>query len=169
MLSRLALVALASAVIGATGCATAIDEEDVQQASAIAQAKTTVLDPQATAATRTVLENLGAFDFRSNVEFDRRVLIGQQDSDVSNRSAYGVDPVPSDVVSLVGKTPGLVSYDLGTVDRGATNMFDRAAFAAGRNKLRELIVDKRRRGILVSLVWHMRCPKGSVNEPDIQQ
>ena len=166
MLSRLALFALASAVIGATGCATAVDDEGDQQASALAPRKTVAADPKATEATRTVLENLGAFDLRSNVEFDRRVLVGQQDSDVSNRSAYGVDPVPSDVVSLVGKTPGLVSYDLGTVDRSSTTMFDRAAFAAGRNKLRELIIDKRRRGILVSFVWHMRCPKASLNEPD---
>jgi mannan endo-1,4-beta-mannosidase len=160
-------LSLLVAALVATGCASeAAADEDNGQASAIAARRTTPADPKATAITRAVLENLGTFDLESKTAFDRRVLLGQQDPDVSNRNAYGLDVVPSDMVSLVGQTPGLVGYDLGTVDRGATNMFDRAAFAAGRGKLRERIIDKRRRGILVSLVWHMRCPKASATEPD---
>jgi mannan endo-1,4-beta-mannosidase len=59
-----------------------------------------------------------------------------------------------------------VSYELSTVDAGSTTLFDPAAFRRGAPALRERILDKHRRGILVSLVWHLRCPKASPSEPD---
>lgn len=115
--------------------------------------------------TETVLRNLSSFDFGSVDPFDRRVIIGQQDADVSNRASYGTK-VTGDIERLTGHAPALVSYELSNVDRGATSMFDVAAFRAGRAAMHDLIVEQHRRGVLVSLVWHLRCPKAHVTDND---
>jgi mannan endo-1,4-beta-mannosidase len=48
----------------------------------------------------------------------------------------------------------------------AATMFDAAAFRAGRPALRSLIRDKHAKGVLVSLAWHLRCPRTSPNLAD---
>ncbi|MBX3234256.1 MAG: hypothetical protein KIT84_04165 [Labilithrix sp.] len=135
-------------------------------ASADPNATARPADPGATAATRTVLANLHSFDFASGDPFDRRVMIGQQEPDVSNRASYATPVVP-DVERLTGRTPALVSYELSNADRGARTMFDAAAFRAGRDTLRDLVRAQARRGALVSFVWHMRCPKAAVTDRDL--
>src|SRR5689334_10911360 len=94
-------------------------------------------DVAATPATRTVLANLHSFDFGSVDPFDRRILVGQQESDVSNRSTNGLAVVASDIEKLAGRPPALVSYELSNVDKGSMTMFDAAAFRRGRPALRE--------------------------------
>jgi len=149
---------------GAIGCAAEVDAEDAASEEAATTAGPS--DPRATTATRVVHQNLRAFDFQSGDPFDHRVLLGQQEPDVSNRASYGGGPVRSDVEALGGRLPAVVSYELSNVTRGSTTPFDRAAFAAGRGALRELVLDKHRQGILTSFVWHLRCPKTRVTDPD---
>lgn len=141
-------------------------DEAQDEADEAAIAGVAAADPNATLATRAVLANLRSFDLRSANPWDRRVLFGQQEYDTSNRAAHGLAKVASDVEQVAGKQPGLVSYELSSAYPGSTSVFDRAGFAAGRPALRELILDKRRRGILTSLVWHLRCPKARSTLPD---
>jgi mannan endo-1,4-beta-mannosidase len=163
---------LAGAVLGALvataalGCAATDESLDQDRSDEAAASTVQAADPNASVQARVVLANLRSFDLASQNGFDRRILLGQQEFDVSNRARNGLDPLPSEVQAIAGRPPGLVSYELSAAYRGATTMFDRAAFAAGRGRLRELILDQRKRGILVSLVWHMRCPKASPGTPD---
>lgn len=134
------------------------DETDATEAAATATTHFAA-DPRATPETETVLANLRSFDFQSSDPFDHRVLIGQQEANVSNRSTYGTSPVTSDIERVANKAPGLVSYELSSAYPNATSMFDVDAFRQGRDALRRLILDQHKKGVLVSLVWHMRCPK----------
>src|SRR5689334_10999470 len=63
-------------------------------------------DPAATAETRVVMANLQSFSMASSNPFDRRVLVGQQEADVSNRTANGLAPIASDVETVTGRGPG---------------------------------------------------------------
>jgi mannan endo-1,4-beta-mannosidase len=148
-------LAMASLVVA---CAAASDDETSMGESAA------TTSPR-TAETETVLRNLRSFDFGSVDPFDHRVIVGQQDADISNRASYGTK-ILGDVERLTGHAPALVSYELSNVDRGATSMFDVNAFRAGRAAMHDLIVEQHRRGVLVSLVWHMRCPKSDATAND---
>ena len=150
------LVAMTSTLVA---CAAASDS-DADEASSAATA--TARTPE----TETVLRNLQSFDFGSVDAFDHRVIIGQQDADISNRASYGTK-ITGDVERLTGHAPALVSYELSNVDRGATSLFDVNAFRAGRGAMHDLILEQHRRGVLVSLVWHMRCPKTSPTDNDL--
>lgn len=154
MLRALAFVLAAAAV---SACAASAEDPDEESSSAAATTARPS-DPDATRATRTVLANLHSFDRSSADPFDHRILLGQQEFDVSNRSRSGVVPVASDLEQLAGRPPALVSYELSHA-HDATTAFDADAFRRGAPQLRELVLDKHRRGILVSLVWHMRCPR----------
>ena len=145
----------------AVACGAASDaEDDVEERAAAAG--TVVRTPE----TETVLRNLQSFDFGSVDPFDHRVIIGQQDADISNRRSYGTKII-GDVERLTGRGPALVSYELSNVDRGSTSLFDANAFRAGRAAMHDLIVEQHRRGVLVSLVWHLRCPKASPTDNDL--
>jgi hypothetical protein len=159
-----ALAAVITAALGVAACSAAPVEADADEAAATGSGGPA--DPKASAPTRTVLANLRAFDFASADPFDHRIVLGQQDADTSNRAAIDMQSFASDVQSLAGRPPALVSYEVSQAYRGATTMFDPAAFAEGRGALRELVLDKHARGVLVSLVWHMRCPKASASLPD---
>lgn len=154
------------ALLGSGCLAEAATAEPDDAADEAAVAGVRAADPSASIATRSVLANLLSFDLQSANAWDRRVLFGQQEADVSNRSTNGLVTLPGDIERVTGKQPGLVSYELSAAYRGARTMFDAEAFAAGRPALRELILEQRRRGSLVSLVWHMRCPKAQTNLPD---
>lgn len=163
-LARTAVVAAVTAA-GAIGCAPEAEpDEDASSEDAVSTVGPA--DPNATATTRVVLANLRSFDFRSPDAFDHRVLLGQQEPDVSSRASYGAGPIRSDVEALGGRLPAVVSYELSNATRGSTTPFDRAAFAAGRGAMRELVLGKHRQGILTSFVWHLRCPKARVTDPD---
>jgi mannan endo-1,4-beta-mannosidase len=164
--------ALASALAVAACAAPAVSDGQDGQEEAASEAAWTAgssapADPNATAATRTVLANLRSFDMGSSDVFDRRVLIGQQEADVSNRSTSGLVRVPSDLEAVTRKAPALVSYELSHAYPRSTTMFDPAGLRAGRGALRELVLDKHAKGALVSFLWHMRCPKASANDRDL--
>lgn len=152
--------------LAALGACASPSSDAASGASAATAASVQPSDPNATAAARTVLGNLHSFDFASGDSFDRRIMIGQQDTDISDRASYGTEISTPDVVRLTGRAPALVSYELSDVDRGATSLFDVAGFRAGREAMRELITAQHDRGALVSLVWHMRCPKALASDPD---
>jgi len=166
-LARFVLGTALVALLAVTACAAPAeaDESDSSEAAAT-QAPNGPADVAATPATKTVLANLHAFDFGSVDPFDHRILVGQQESDVSNRSTNGLAVVASDIEKLGGRPPALVSYELSSADRGSMTMFDAAAFRRGRPELRQRILAQHKRGVLVSLVWHLRCPKTVQNQPD---
>ncbi|CAN5883187.1 hypothetical protein BH11MYX4_BH11MYX4_46340 [soil metagenome] len=150
-----------------TACAApAEDDESASSQGAATQAPNGAADVAATAETKTVLANLHSFDFGSVDPFDHHILLGQQEADVSNRSTNGLAVVPSDIQALAGRPQALVSYELSSADRGSSTMFDAAAFRRGRPALRERILAQHARGALVSLVWHLRCPKKVPNQAD---
>ena len=95
-LSRLVLGVGLAMALGATACAAPSDRDEAGSSEAAATGTTGALpaDPSATAATRTVLANLHAFDFGSPDPFDHRILLGQQEADVSNRTTNGLTVVP---------------------------------------------------------------------------
>jgi mannan endo-1,4-beta-mannosidase len=165
---RLVLGAALAGVLAVTGCAAPAEADDADSSNAAATSPPgpAPADVAATAATRTVFANLHSFDFGSSNPFDHRVLVGQQESDVSNRSTNGLAVVASDIANLAGRPPALVSYELSNADKGSMTVFDAAAFRRGRGALRERILGQHKRGVLVSLVWHLRCPKKDVNAPD---
>ena len=162
------LVAAALAV-GGLGCAAeeATDDDAALETAATGRERRDApADPRATEATRTVLANLHAFDLGGVDPFDRRVLVGQQEFDTSNRRTNGLAVTTSDFAAVAGKAPALVSYELSQLDKGAMTPFDAARFRANRATLRQRILDKHAKGILVSLVWHLRCPKTVANTAD---
>jgi mannan endo-1,4-beta-mannosidase len=123
-------------------------------------------DKAATALTRVVFANLKSLRHESGDAASRRLVFGQQESDTSNRKANGLAVVASDVEAVSGKIPALTSYELYSAYPGSTTMFDTAGLAAGLPKLKELVADKYAKGVLASLVWHMRCPKASPSDGD---
>lgn len=124
-------------------------------------------DPEATPATRIVLANLHALGMGERDPFDRRVILGQQEADTSNLETNGMEPVPSDLRAVAGRAPALVSYELSSATRSSTTAFDAAALRAARPALRARILEQHRHGALVSLVWHLKCPKASATERDL--
>lgn len=151
------------------GCAAeeATDDDAAMEAAATGRERRDVpADPRATVATRAVLANLHALDLGSENAFDQRIIVGQQELDTSNRRTNGLASTASDFATVAGKPAALVSYELSQLDKGAMTPFDAARFRANRAALRQLILDKHSKGILVSLVWHLRCPKTVANTAD---
>jgi hypothetical protein len=168
LLSRVVLCIGLASMLGAVACAAPSDDTETGSSEAAATGVTGAppADPSATAATRTVLANLQGFDFGSANPFDHRILVGQQEADVSNRTSSGLAVVDSDFQKVAGKAPALVSYELSHVYRGSSSAFDAAAFRAGAPALRTRILEHHARGSLVSLVWHLRCPKARATDAD---
>ncbi len=121
-------------------------------------------DPKATDETTAVYANLRGF--QGGARETRRVLFGQQEADVSNCTTSGLTPLTGDVERLAGKAPAIVSYELSHLHKGSTSAFDAAGFRAGAGQLRTLVRANHARGALVSLVWHLRCPKGAAGASD---
>jgi len=161
-------LALSTVLLAACAAPSAAADDGAEGAEA---AQTTTVhapaDPEATAETKTVLANLHSFDPASTNSFDHRVLVGQQETDTSNRTTNGLEPVDSDFERTAHAPAGLVSYEISTAFKGALGNFDVAAFRAGRGALRERILAQHAKGVLVSLVWHMKCPKASTSDRDL--
>ncbi len=61
----------------------------------------------------------------------------------------------SDVKSVCGDYPAVISFDLGEVELGGSHNLDKVAF----DTLRKEIVKQYQRGGMISLSWHVRNPK----------
>lgn len=84
----------------------------------------------------------------------RGMMFGHHDDTV-----YGIgwegDEGRSDVKSVCGDYPAVISFDLGEVELEGTENLDKISF----DKLRQEIANQYRRGGMVSLSWHARNPK----------
>lgn len=82
------------------------------------------------------------------------VMFGHHDDTV-----YGIgwegEEGRSDVKSVCGDYPAVISFDLGEVELGGPRNLDKVAF----DTLRKEIVKQYQRGGMVSLSWHARNPK----------
>ncbi|MCD8183208.1 MAG: glycoside hydrolase family 26 protein [Bacteroides sp.] len=83
----------------------------------------------------------------------RGIMFGHHDDTV-----YGIgwegDEGRSDVKSVCGDYPAVISFDLGEVELGGTANLDKVPF----DKLRKEIVNQYQRGGMISLSWHARNP-----------
>lgn len=158
-------LALSSALLAA--CAAPEEEAGDETAEAAQTSASGPSDAQATKETRVVMANLQSFDMGGANAFDRRFVVGQQEADVSNRTTNGLAPVASDVENVTGRAPALVSYELSHLTKSSLTAFDVAAFRAARPALRDRILAQHAKGALVSLVWHLKCPKRAANERDL--
>lgn len=156
---------LSSALLAA--CAAPADEAEEGAAEAAQTSGAGPSDPAATPETRVVMANLQSFAMGSENPFDHRVIVGQQEADVSNRTTNGLAAITSDVENVTGRAPALVSYELSHLTKSALTAFDVATFRTNRPMLRERILAQHAKGALVSLVWHLKCPKASANERDL--
>ncbi len=158
-----------AAILGVAlaACAAVPEDDAASDESAATVASTAPADPNATTATRAVYANLRSLDLGASNAFDRRIIIGQQEADVSNRSTNGLAPIQSDIERLTAKTPALVSYELSHVNKSSLTMFDVEGFRAGKGALRERVLEQNKKGALVSFVWHMKCPKAAPNDRDL--
>ena len=90
------------------------------------------------------------------------ILFGHHDD-----TAYGIgwegDKGRSDVKSVCGAYPGVMSFDLGEIELGGTHNLDKVSFA----HLREYIIEQYARGGMISLSWHVRNPKTGGDSWDV--
>ncbi len=84
----------------------------------------------------------------------RGIMFGHHDDTV-----YGIgwegDEGRSDVQSVCGDYPAVISFDLGELELGGDASLDKVPF----DKIRKEIINQYRRGGLASLSWHPRNPK----------
>ncbi len=82
------------------------------------------------------------------------ILFGHHDD-----TAYGIgwegEEGRSDVKSVCGAYPAVMSFDLGEIELGGTHNLDKISF----DNLRKYILEQYARGGMVSLSWHTRNPK----------
>lgn len=85
---------------------------------------------------------------------DRGIMYGHHDATV-----YGIgwegDEDRSDVKSVCGDHPAVISFDLGELELGGQQNLDKVAF----DKIRQEAVRQFERGGMVSMSWHARNPK----------
>lgn len=90
------------------------------------------------------------------------ILFGHHDD-----PAYGIgwegDKDRSDVKSVCGAYPAVMSFDLGEIELGGTHNLDKVPFAY----LREYIIEQYARGGMISLSWHVRNPKTGGDSWDV--
>lgn len=83
----------------------------------------------------------------------RGIMFGHHDDTV-----YGIgwegDEGRSDVQSVCGDYPAVISFDLGELELGGDANLDKVSF----DKLRKEIINQYQRGGMVSLSWHARNP-----------
>lgn len=81
------------------------------------------------------------------------VMFGHHDDTV-----YGIgwegDEGRSDVKSVCGDYPAVISFDLGELELGGTANLDKVSF----DKIRKEIINQYQRGGMISLSWHARNP-----------
>ncbi len=92
----------------------------------------------------------------------RGMMFGHHDDTV-----YGIgwegDEGRSDVKSVCGDYPAVISFDLGELELGGDASLDKVPF----EKIRKEIVNQYKRGGLVSLSWHARNPKTGGDSWDV--
>lgn len=80
---------------------------------------------------------------------------------------YGIgwegDEGRSDVKSVCGDYPGVISFDLGHIELGDTTSLDNVPFS----KIRKEILNQFKRGGMSSLSWHLRNPKTGGDSWDV--
>lgn len=100
-----------------------------------------------TSETETLLANLKKSPLRG-------VLFGHHDDTV-----YGIgwegEEGRSDVKSVCGDYPAVISFDLGELELGGDASLDKVPFA----KIKQEIINQYQRGGMASLSWHARNPK----------
>lgn len=69
----------------------------------------------------------------------------------------------SDVQSVCGDYPGIISFDLGELELGGEVSLDRVPF----DKIRQEIINQYQRGGMSSISWHLRNPKTGGDSWDI--
>ena len=73
-------------------------------------------------------------------------------------TAYGIgwefEEGRSDVKSVCGDYPAVISFDLGHIELGDSVSLDKVPF----NKIRQEIINQYQRGVMVSLSWHLDNP-----------
>lgn len=83
----------------------------------------------------------------------RGIMFGHHDDTV-----YGIgwegDEGRSDVKSVCGDYPAVISFDLGELELGGESNLDKVPF----DKLRKEIINQYQRGGMISLSWHARNP-----------
>lgn len=83
----------------------------------------------------------------------RGIMFGHQDDTV-----YGIgwegESGKSDVKSVCGEYPAVISFDLGHLELGDSLNLDGVAF----DKIRQEIINQYERGGMISLSWHVRNP-----------
>ena len=108
-----------------------------------------------TAETQKLLDNLKAVPTKG-------IMFGHHDDTV-----YGIgwegDEGRSDVQSVCGDYPAVISFDLGELELGGEASLDKVPF----DKIRKEIVNQYHRGGLASLSWHARNPKTSGDAWDV--
>lgn len=91
------------------------------------------------------------------------VMFGHHDDTV-----YGIgwegDEGRSDVKSVCGDYPAVISFDLGELELDSARSLDKVPF----DKIRKEIVNHYQRGGLVSLSWHARNPKTGGDAWDVK-
>lgn len=111
------------------------------------QASEETVENTRTAETEQLLKNLKKVSAQG-------IMFGHHDDTV-----YGIgwegDSRRSDVKSVCGDYPAVISFDLGELELGGEANLDKVAF----DTLRKEIVNQYLRGGMVSLSWHARNPK----------
>ena len=103
--------------------------------------------PTRTAETEQLLANLKKVSARG-------FMFGHHD-DTNYGIGWDGDEGRSDVKSVCGDYPAVVSFDLGHIELGDTASLDNVPFS----KIRKEILNQYKRGGLSSLSWHLRNPK----------
>lgn len=111
--------------------------------------------PEKTAETKALLKNLKEMP-------NKGFMFGHHDD-----TLYGIgwegDENRSDVKSVCGAYPAVISFDLGHIEIEDPNSLDGISF----NLIRKAIVDQYNRGGMSSISWHLRNPKTGGDSWDI--
>lgn len=108
-----------------------------------------------TAETETLLANLKKLSARG-------FMFGHHD-DTNYGIGWEGDEGRSDVKSVCGDYPAVISFDLGHIELGDTTSLDNVPFS----KIRKEILNQYKRGGVSSLSWHLRNPKTGGDSWDV--
>lgn len=108
-----------------------------------------------TAETETLLANLKKVSARG-------FMFGHHD-DTNYGIGWEGDEGRSDVKSVCGDYPAVISFDLGHIELGDTTSLDNVPFS----KIRKEILNQYKRGGVSSLSWHLRNPKTGGDSWDV--
>ena len=132
---KFAMMILAASLL--TACGSSKKEQSVNEETAAAR----------TQETENLLANLKKIPSKG-------IMLGHHDDTV-----YGIgwegEEGRSDVKSVCGDYPAVISFDLGELELGNAANLDKVPF----DKIRKEIINQYQRGGMVSLSWHARNPK----------